>query len=197
MHKLSSLIVAILIAACGGGNKQPATATTPTTATTAAATPAAGAIELGELKFYAGDELGMQLTAAGHLQVAMSHAEPGKPAETSWQDVGSIAADGTLSSADGKKHGQIKPDGSFVTDDGHTGPFHLEGETLVVGDNKITIDDKGLLQGGQPMGKPMRIEGATTPGLKRTALVLLALLMASGPDEGHEAPPQGGGGGGY
>jgi hypothetical protein len=42
------------------------------------------------------------------------------------------------------------------------------------------------------MGKPMRIEGATTPGLKRTALVLLALLMAS--PEPQVAPAQVGSG---
>jgi hypothetical protein len=40
MRKLSSLVVAITLAACGGGNKQPATETTPTTPTTAAAAPA-------------------------------------------------------------------------------------------------------------------------------------------------------------
>lgn len=192
MNKLSSVIVAILIAACGGGTK-----TAATTPAAPVAAPAAGGIELGELKFYAGDDLGMQLHANGHLEVRMAHAEAGKPAEMTWQDVGAITADGSISSSDGKKHGQIKSDGSFVSDDGKPGPFHLEGETLVVADKKITIDDKGIMQGGNAMGKPMRIEGATTPGLRRTALVLLAILMSTSEDGGAHDAPQGGGGGGY
>jgi hypothetical protein len=192
MNKLSSAIVAILLAACGGGNKAPVAETTPATPTTQTAVPAAGAIEVGELKFYSGDQMGMQLHANGHLEVAMTGSEAGKPAETKWQDVGAIAADGTISSADGKKHGQIKSDGSFVTEDGHDTGIKFDGDALVLGDKKLTIDDKGMLQGAGDAS--MRIEGATTPGLKRTALVLLALIMASGPEQ-HEAPQSSGGGG--
>jgi hypothetical protein len=202
MNKLSSVVVAITLAACGGGNKAPAAETTPATPTTAQAQPAApasasGAIEVGELKFYSGDQVGMQLHANGHLEVAMTKNEAGKPAQTSWQDVAAIGTDGTISSPDGKKHGQIKPDGSFITEDGQTGPFHLEGETLVVADKKLTIDDKGMLQGAGESS--LRIEGATTPGLRRTALVLVALVLAAGPEDAHAAPAQssGGGGGGY
>jgi hypothetical protein len=188
MRKLSSLVVAITLAACGGGNKQPATEPTPTTPTTAAAAPAsAGTVELGELKFYAGDDLGMQLHANGHLEVKMAHEEAGKPPETMWQDIGAIATDGTITTADGQKHGQITADGSLVSPDGKTAPFHIEGEALVIADKKITIDDKGIVQGGNDGGHPMRIEGATTPGLRRTALVLLAVVMAS-PDEPTPAP---------
>lgn len=186
MNKLSSVVVAIALAACGGGNKPVAPVAPPPAVPVAAAAPA-GSIELGELKFYAGDDLGMQIHANGHFEVRVSHAEPGKPAETSWQDVGSIGADGTISSSDGAKHGQIKPDGSFVGPEGQVAPFKLDGEALVVADKKITIDDKGILQGGNDMGKPMRIEGATTPGLKRTALIVLALLMG-GPDDAKAAP---------
>jgi hypothetical protein len=186
MNKLSSVVVAIALAACGGGNKPVAPAPEPTVPVAAAA-PAAGALELGELKFFAGDDLGMQMHANGHFEVKVGKTEPGKPAETAWQDVGSLGADGSISSSDGAKHGQVKPDGSFVGPDGQVAPFKLDGEALVVADKKITIDDKGILQGGNDMGKPMRIEGATTPGLKRTALVLLALLM-SGPEEPHREP---------
>ena len=198
MNKLSSVVVAIALAACGGGNKAPVAATTPaktTTAQTAAPTSAPGAIEIGELKFYSGDQVGMQLHANGHLEVAMTKSEAGKPAQTAWQDVGAIAADGTISSPDGKKHGQIKPDGSFVSEDGQAGPFHLEGETLVVADKKLTIDDKGMLQGAGEAS--LRIEGATTPGLRRTALVLVALVLAAGPEDAHAAPAPSSGGGGY
>jgi hypothetical protein len=186
MKNGTSLVVAIALAACGGGNKPVAPVAPPPAVPVAAAAPA-GSIELGELKFYAGDDLGMQIHANGHFEVRVSKAEAGKPAETTWQDVGSIGADGTISSSDGAKHGQVKPDGSFVGPEGQVAPFKLDGEALVVADRKITIDDKGILQGGNDMGKPMRIEGATTPGLKRTALIVLALLMG-GPDDSKAAP---------
>jgi hypothetical protein len=181
MTKLTSFVVAGVLAACGGGSNKTA-ATTPATApapvATAPAAPA-GAWELGEIKFYQGDEMGLQLHANGHLEVKMTHAEPGKPPESKWQDVGSLAADGTLSGADGQKHAMLKPDGSVVTPDGQTAPFHLEGETLVVADKKLSIDDKGMLQGAAEAGTTMRIEGASTPGLKRTALIVLAIVMSS------------------
>ena len=187
MKNGSAVVVAILLAACGGGNKPVAPAPAPAAAPVAAAP--AGTLELGELKFYAGDELGMQMHANGHFEVKTSHAEPGKPAETAWQDVGSIGADGTISSHDGATHGQVKPDGSFVGPEGQVAPFKLDGDALVVADKKITIDDKGILQGGNDMDKPMRIEGATTPGLKRTALVILALLM-TGPEPSQQSGGQ-------
>ncbi len=195
MTKLFSVFVAIVLAACGGGNKPAATQTAPLPTATATAAASTGTVELGELKFFEGDEMGMQLHANGHLEVKMTHSEAGKPPQDSWQEVGAIAADGSVTGPDGKKHAEIKADGSMVSPDGQTAPFHLEGETLVIADKKITIDDKGILQGGNDGGKPVRIEGATTPGLKRTALVLLALLMAS-PEEGesHAQPAQGGGG---
>ncbi|HSN25902.1 MAG TPA: hypothetical protein VLT45_06435 [Kofleriaceae bacterium] len=183
---MKKLLFVAALAACGGGHK-PAPA--EPTATPAAAPAPTGPWELGELKFYQGDELGMQLHANGHLEVKLVHGEPGKPPEERWQDVGAVSPDGTVTAIDGKKHAEIKPDGSVVTQDGGTAPFHLEGETLVVADKKITIDDKGILQGGNDMGKPMRIEGATTPGLKRTALVVLALIMSAGEREPATTPP--------
>ena len=187
---MKKLLFVAALAACGGGTKPAPAEPTPTTA----AAPAAptGPWELGELKFYQGDELGMQMHANGHLEVKLVHAEPGKATVEKWQDVGALSADGTITALDGKKHAEVKPDGSIVSQDGQTAPFHLEGETLVVGDKKISIDDKGILQGGNDMGKPMRIEGATTPGLRRTALVVLALIMASpGPQESAPAPGSG------
>lgn len=160
MHKLLLLVALV---ACGS--------TTPAPTQTAHAPATKPMIELAELKFYAGADLGMQLHADGHLEVK---------AQTAWVDVGSLAADGTLSAPDGTQRGHITADGSVVGPSGKTAPFHLEGETLVVADRTFTIDDQGLLQGGDLLQGPMRVEGATTPGLKRTALVVLATIMTSG-----------------
>lgn len=161
MHKLLLLVVLV---GCGS--------TTPAATQTAPEPPRkAATIELAELKFYAGADLGMQLHANGHLEVK---------AQAAWVDVGSVAADGTISAPDGTQRGHITADGSVVGPSGKAAPFHLEGETLVVADRTFTIDDKGLLQGGDLLQGPMRVEGATTPGLKRTALVVLATIMTSG-----------------
>jgi len=185
MTKLA-LFAMLAFAACGGKTK-------PTTTTDVANTDlkAAAVVELAELKFFEGDDLGMKLHSDGHLEVKGMKSGGGQPATESWQDVGSIGADGTLTH-DGKVHGTFKPDGSFVTADGKTLPFKLDGDTLTADDKKITLDDKGVLQGGNPMPKPMRVEGASTPGLRRTALLVLALMLSSGPGESHsggDAPP--------
>jgi hypothetical protein len=158
MHKLLLLIA---IAACGSA--APATKQS---------TPAkTSVVELAELKFYAGGDLDMLLHANGHLEVK---------AQAGWVGVGSVAPDGTLSAPDGTQRGHITAAGSVIGPTGATAPYHLEGETLVVADRRFTIDDKGLLQGGDMLQGPLRVEGATTPGLKRTALVVLATIMASG-----------------
>lgn len=160
MHKLLLLVALV---ACGS--------TPPATTKPAPAPATKPMIELAELKFYAGADLGMQLHANGHLEVK---------AQAAWVEVGSLAADGTLSAPDGTQRGHVTADGSVVGPSGKTAPFHLEGETLVVADRRFTLDDKGLLQGGDLLQGPMRVEGATTPGLKRTALVVLATIMTSG-----------------
>jgi hypothetical protein len=160
MHKLLLLIV---LAACGSA--------TPATPRTAPASPAKPMVELAELRFYAGQNLGMQLHADGRLEMK---------AEDAWVDIGSVAADGTLSAPDGTRRGHITADGSVVGPSGKTAPFHFEGQTLVIADRRFTIDARGMLQGGDYLQGPMRVEGAATPGLKRTALVVLATIMTAG-----------------
>jgi hypothetical protein len=41
----------------------------------------------------------------------------------------------------------LEPDGTFANAAGGMAPFHLEGLTLVAGDRRITIDDKGTAVG--------------------------------------------------
>src|SRR6185312_10036428 len=113
--KLLSLFAAGALAACGGSAKPAPVEPTPIPAAAPAPT---GPWELGELKFYQGDELGMQMHANGHLEVKLVHGDPGKPPVERWQDVGALAADGTITAIDGKKHAEVKPDGSIVGPDG-------------------------------------------------------------------------------
>jgi hypothetical protein len=168
MMKLA-LFVVITVAACGGTPQKPTTEMTTKAGQSAV-------VELAELQFFEGDDLGMKLHSDGHLEVKMTHSEANKPATEMWHDVGSLGADGTLTH-DGKAHGALKADGTVVTTDGKVLGFKLDGDTLVVDDKHITLDDHGVLKGGNPMPKPMRVEGASTKGLRRTALVVLALWM--------------------
>ena len=186
MHKLAWLTI-VLLAACGGSSSKPATtASTTAPSTTEMAPGHAPVVELAALSFYEGDELGMKLQPDGHLQVKQKSSEAGKPVTEKWLDVASLAADGTLTTEGGKVNGALHADGSFVTADGKTLPFKLEGDTLIAKDQHITVDAKGMLQGGNPMPKPMRVDGASTPGLRRTALLVLALIMTG---DAHPAAP--------
>jgi len=160
------IVLVLALAACAA----PKPAAPPPTPAPAPVAKAATGVELGELKFFTGDDLGMQLHANGHLEVRVQDA--------SWQDVGSLTPDGTIHAPDGSPHGRITPDGAFVAPSGKVAPFKLDGDVLVQGDKRLSIDAKGEVQGGNTMLAPMRVDGATTPGLKRTALVVLALLMS-------------------
>ena len=68
-------------------------------------------------------------------------------------DVGVIGADGSVSDAEGKKHGHDQRRRLVQGPDGQTAPFHLEGETLVVGDKKIDDRRQGHPPGRQRHGQ--------------------------------------------
>lgn len=183
MKATLSALLCLSLAACGGSPK-PAT-TGPTPAPTGEATPAApaapaagGSLELGELKLVdVQQNKALLVHADGSIEIdgkkpAMVTKE-GKIVRADNGQVGfTLGGDGSIKGPDGQDLGiTIGPDGS-----------------VKVGDKTISIDDSGNLVGGNPDAPAMRIEGATTPGLKRTAMfVLVALTAPSGPPE--SSPP--------
>lgn len=171
------VIVTIAMAACGGSAPPPA-APAPTAPVAAPNTAGATSLTITELKFYDGDQLGVQLHANGKLEVKMARAEKGKPAQESWIALAQLSPDGKVTH-DGQAIGELQPDGTFIAD-GKPQPFKLDGDALVVGDKRITLDEHGVLQGGT--SGHMRVEGLTDAGSRRTALFVLALLE-SGSDE--------------
>jgi hypothetical protein len=85
----------------------------------------------------------------------------------------------------------MQPDGSFVFGKDKA-PFKFDGAVLVAGDRRVSIDEKGIIVGGQDTDNmKFRVEGATDDGAKRTALFALALVLmgGAGPDDGASAPP--------
>lgn len=113
-----------------------------------------------------------------------------------WQKGPTIKVDGTLVH-EGQAVARANPDGTLVN--------LRNGETLPI---KITSDSATMEQGGKKVGvslsaegaltiigdkqppQPIRVEGATTPGKRKTVLVFMAALMPSGK---QDAPATGSG----
>jgi hypothetical protein len=181
MKKLLGCMV-FAVVACGGSK-----ATTTTTANVAAN--ASGGIALKELSFYEGNDLGMKLHADGMVEVKGKHSASGQPTTETWQHIAQLTTDGKVLH-DGVVGGQLKADGTFEMSNGKPAAFHIEGAALVIGDKKVTIDDKGQLQGGNADAKPMRVDGVTDDASRRTALLMLGLMFgAEEHDEHSEAVP--------
>ncbi len=160
----------VLAAACGGGGTKK-TDTTPTTDTTTT-TPTGGAVELelGELKLIdVSKNKALLVHADGTIELdgqkPAKVTKDGKIAKIDTGEVGfTLNADGTISGPDGKSVGvTLAADG-----------------TLTSGDKKISVDDAGKLVGANPAAPEMKIEGASTPGLKRTAMFVLVALTTPG-----------------
>ena len=82
----------------------------------------------------------------------------------------------------------LMADGSIKGPDGHVVDVTLTPDGVIKsGDKAIPIKDDGTLEGANPEAPQMKIEGATTPGLKRTALFVLIVLTT--PEEPPPAAP--------
>jgi hypothetical protein len=163
--KICAVFVGLLVACAS----KPAP--TPTPATTAPFT-------IVELKILNGNEPGFALHADGRIEVNRSKHKGDAPA---WMPVGKMTADGNLAKPDGTELGALQADGTFKLVTGQQVPFKFDGDVLVVGDKRISIDAKGMIQGGEP-GFDLHVEGATDAGSRRAALLLLALLTSSESD---------------
>ena len=131
----------------------------------------------------------MKLAADGKLSIKGKHTEAGKPPREDWQDVGIISAAGTIT-VKGEVVGKLEADGSFMSKTGKVPVFKLDGESLVIDGKKITIDEKGVLQGGND-GAKIHITGITDAGSRRTALFVLAVALGGAEPAPAPAPTAG------
>jgi hypothetical protein len=200
MRKLLFAICFAGVAACGG--KPSTTTTTPTTTPTTA--PAATVLELGEITIFDGDQPMVKIHADGSTELGghsgSMEIKPGQPASTDslpvvWKPGPKLGTDGSVST-NGEVRGRVSADGKIV--DVKTN----QALPMVVSDDKIDITEGGKtvsillaadgtvsFAGGnasQP-DKPPHVQGATTPGKRRTALVLMALLLSGG--DAEATPP--------
>jgi hypothetical protein len=183
MKKLLGYMVFAMVA-CGGSKPTTTTTTTTTTpettttTTTEPASAAAPVLTLSELAFAEGDDVGIKLHADGVVEAKSMHSEGGKPATASWKTFVTLTSDGKVMH-DGKVGGQLKADGSFELPDGSKAPFKIDGTALVAGDKKITIDDKGVVQGTNAGAKQLHVTGLTDDGSRRAALLIMGIMFAS------------------
>jgi hypothetical protein len=174
---MKRLAILVLLVACGS-KKPEAAKPDPTTTTTTAAT--ADVLELGEMK----------LVDVNKNKAVLIHADGSIEYEGVKGAI--VTKDGKITNDKGEVGFTLQPDGSIKGPDGHVVEVTLTAEGAIKnGDKMISLDDKGELVGGNPNAPQMRIEGATSPGLKRTAMfVLIALTTpdASSPSV-EPAPP--------
>ena len=144
-----------------------------------------GVFAFSEMKFFLGDDLGLQLHADGVMEE--NAADPGQPVK--WSPMGKLTTDGRLLAPNGTELGGVQPDGSFKSSHGEVAPFKFSGESLVIADKTLSIDAQGVFRGGGEGEKPLRVEGTTDPGTRRAALFMLALAFSSGDDNGSAGAP--------
>ena len=171
MLKTLSIALVLAVTACGGGSKKEPTTTTDT----AAKTEATGVtLALGELK----------ILDTSKNQSLLIHADG--TIEVDGQKPAKVTTTGTIVTADGSKTVMtLTADGSIKGPDGADLGAKLAADgSLTMGTQTISIDDTGVIQGGNPSAPQLKVEGATDANLKRTAMFVLIALMS-----GAEAPP--------
>ncbi len=166
--------VHVLVLVACGGTPPPASSSRTAPTSPRVVAPPDGTFAFDELTVFVDGRSIARLTTDGSLEV---HRSGGLvPA-------GSIALDGTLTSS---SHGTVTrgTDGSFQARDG-TRLFELDGDVLVQGDRRITIDDAGAVAG---MPDHTRVAGVTVR-TRRTALLLVGMLIELSNEPGRHGLP--------
>lgn len=166
------LMMAMLV----GGCLAPAATSGATAGATTGATDGGGEAEAGADRIAFGE---LRLVAAdGAAPVVFIHADGG--VERGDEMIASLGTDGRM---------VMHHTGEVVLELDAAGALHdaagtavarmASDGTLTIGDQTMTIGADGAVLGGDPAAVPVTIEGATTDGQRRTAmLVLLALRLA-------------------
>jgi hypothetical protein len=167
--KRLAIAFALFAAACSSKKAEP---TVPTSGSAAPAV-AGATLELGEMKLI---DVSKNKALLIHANGAIEYE--GNTGVT-------VTKNGTIMNDKGEVGFTLLADGSIKGPDGKVIDVTLSPEGVIKsGDKTISIAEDGSLSGANPEAPQMKIEGATTPGLKRTAMFVLVALTT--PDE---APP--------
>lgn len=194
---LVSIVTSAALAACASSGPPPApkSADTPATASDAV-------LELGEITVFDGAQAALKLHADGTTELGGhsggAEVKPGQPASSDslpivWKPGPVIKTDGTFA-MNGEAVLKVSADGKVI-DVKKNEPLPLTLATdaihIVEGGQTYTLglgdDGKLTFAGGDAPAVLPRVEGANTPGKRRTVLVFVALMMATG--EGKATPP--------
>lgn len=169
MKRLAILV--LFAAACGSKKPEPAPTPNGPTAT------AGVLLELGEMK----------LVDVNNNKAVLVHADG--VIEHEGKKHAKVTADGKITNDKGEVGFTLQPDGSIKGPDGRVVEVTLTAEGAIRnGDKVISLDATGALVGANPDAPQMRVEGASTTGLKRTAMFVLIALTTPEP-EPPSAPP--------
>lgn len=176
LRGMRSIVVLMLAAACGGGG--------PREETTAPAPKVAAAVELAEITVLEHDRPMVRLHADGTSEITSGLRDVEEPPTGMWDpgpvvhadgvvtfkgvDIAKINADGTIVNLQTQTNlpVMVTPDGVTTT---RAGP--QKGFALAASGQLSSID------GGVTTEIPLRVEGADTPGQRRTALSFLVLVF--------------------
>lgn len=183
MKRLALLLLLVAPFAIGGCKSKQADTTPPTQGS---ATPPPGdpklapdpnvTLELGEMKI---------IDVAKNVAISI-HADG--TIEYEGKIGAKVTAQGQIVNDKGDVGFTLMADGSIKGPDGNIVDVTLSPEgSIKSGDKAISIKDDGTLDGANPDAPQMRVEGASTPGLKRTAMLVLIVLTT--PEEPPQAPP--------
>jgi hypothetical protein len=157
-------------AACGSSSPAPVAPSNAGSAV-AAATPACtpptqpGLLGITDITVKGEGKDMMAVKANGDVQVN----------DGGWKTIGKLDSSGKFVTVDGQT-GQLGADGTFSTPEGPA-PFKLDGAALVASGQRITIEN-GKIVGGNDTAK-VEIECANDDSTKRTALLILGLLVSA------------------
>jgi hypothetical protein len=171
-------IAFMLLAACSAKKTE---TTTPTGGGSNVAAVEGATLELGELR----------LVGVGENKALLIHANGDIEYEGA---VGAkVTKNGTIVNDKGEVGFTLLADGSIKDSAGKVIDVTLSPDGVVKsGDKTISIEADGSLKGANPEAPQMKIEGATTPGLRRTAMfVLVALTTPDEPPPPAPAPAPG------
>jgi hypothetical protein len=177
MNTSRSLATSVLVAsfafagltACGGSSprevKTPARAERAPVATAEDLTAPEGDLKFAALRLFKDGELGLELGADGSIDV------PGRGV------VGRLEHDGRFVDAHEKTLLKLLPEGELVLPSGDYLPITMDKDGtvhLLKESRTVRLKDDGSLEGANPKGPAIHVEGAG-PNTRRTAMLLLVL----------------------
>jgi hypothetical protein len=176
--QLASL--ALVLAACGGS---PAPATpTPVVAAESGmiADMPSGPLVFDEISLFEGDEPepGMKIHGDGTIETRSVHyANVGDPGVSTWKTVAAIAPDFSFT-VQGQPAGKLDTDGALLLADGQRSEVTITDDKATVGPYWMALDATGAVTSAKQPKRPMRVEGASDPVLRRRALLAMSIVFA-------------------